>query len=185
MHRRLMIAALACVPAARLLAQGDPPLPRHKVSAAQLHGALAARFPLRAAVAGLLELQVSAPRLLLLPARNRLGATLLVEVGGGQWQQLQSGELDVAFALRYERADQTVRGHQLDVLALRWPGLPPETLPLVQRALATTARDGLGEIVLHKFTPRELALPQTMGFEPAGVTVVDDGLVVEFAPKGK
>ena len=67
MHRRLLLtAALACCPASRVLAQADAPRPRHKVSAGELHKALSSRFPVRFDFGGLLDLQVSAARLLLL-----------------------------------------------------------------------------------------------------------------------
>lgn len=180
MKRRLFVTALACWPACGALAGDDPPRPRHRISAGQLHQALSARFPVRFGLGGLLELQVSAPRLHLLPARNRLGAGLVAQLGG---LQVPAGELDVLFALRYEAADRTLRAHGLEILALRWPGLPPATLQALQGALPTVARDAVGEFVLHRFTPRELALADTMGFEPEQVTVVDDGVLVLFGPK--
>lgn len=183
MDRRLLIAALACWPIGRALAQEDGPRPRHKVSAAQLHEALSARFPLRLGAAGLLELQVSAPQLHLLPARNLLGAALRIEISGPRLPQVRAGEVDIAFALRYEASDRTVRGHQLELLDMRWPGLPPATLQALQRLLPAMFRDAVGEVVLHRFAPRELALADTMGFEPEQITVVDDGLVILFGPK--
>jgi hypothetical protein len=66
MNRRLLITAMACCPAARLLAQTDD-RPHYKVSAGQHHEALSARFPVRFGMPGLLDLQVSAPELLMLP----------------------------------------------------------------------------------------------------------------------
>lgn len=202
MDRRLLITAFACWPAAGLRAQGAPaqdaptqdtpsqdtlepdvpPRPRHKVSAAELYEALAARFPLRMRLAGVLDLQVSAPRLLLLPARNKLGAALVAELGGPQSGQLQGGEMEVLFALRYEPTDQTLRGHHAEIRELRWPGLPAETA-LALRAVLPALAQGIGELVLHRFSPRELALPDTMGFEPDRMQVVDDGLVILFGPK--
>lgn len=131
----------------------------------------------------LLALSVDAPRLLLLPARNRLGATLQVEVSGGPAPSLQPGELDVLFALRYQASDRTVRGHGLELLALRWPGLPPELLHPLRQLLPALAREAVGEVVLHRFAPAELALADTMGLEPDQLTVVDDGLVISFAPQ--
>ena len=178
MDRRLLLAALACWPASRALAQEDEPRPRHQISAGELHEALSAKFPLRARLGNLLELEVSAPRLHLLPARNRLGAALALRVGGLQVPRLDAGELDVVFALRYEAGDQTVRGHHPEILDVRWPGLPPELLQALRSLLPAMARDAMGEVVLHQFSPRELALPDTMGFEPEAVTVVDDGLVI-------
>lgn len=182
MHRRLVISALACWPARHLLAQEDAQ-PRQKISAAQLHQALAARFPLRIGVEGLLAMQVSAPRLHLLPARNRIGAALLAELSGSQLRQPQAGEMDVAFGLRYEAADRSVRARDPEILDLRWPGLAPDFVDSLRSLLPAMTRDALGELVLHRFTPRELALPDTMGFEPQRLEVVEDGLLVLFGPK--
>jgi hypothetical protein len=183
MDRRLLITALAGWPFAPALAQEEARRPRHKISAGELHTGLATRFPLRLSLGGFVDLRVSAPALLLLPARNRLGATLLVQVSGRQLQQAPPGEADVVFALRYEASDQTVRAHSMEILDLRWPGLAPEMLAVLQRTLPQVARETVAEFVLHKFTPRELALADTMGFEPGTMTVVDDGLLVVFAPK--
>lgn len=183
MHRRLLLSALACWPAARLLAQDGEPRPRHKISAAELHKALSARFPVRFQLAGLLELQVSAPALLLLPARNRLGASLLAQASGPALQRTQPGELDLLFAVRYVAADRSLRAHSPEILDLRLPGLPADTVRTLQALLPAMAREVVGEVVLHKFSPGDLALPDTMGIEPDQLTVVDDGLVVEFRQK--
>jgi hypothetical protein len=182
MDRRLVITALACWPLGGLRAEEEAPRPRHKISAGQLYEALSARFPLRFGFGGLLQLQVSAQRLLLLPARNQLGAALLAQVSGPQVPQSQAGELELVFALRYEAADQTIRAHGPQVLDLRWPGLPPDTLQAVQ-ALLPAMGNRIGEVVLHRFTPRELIVADTMGFEPETITVADDGLVILFGPK--
>jgi hypothetical protein len=183
LRRRHLIAALACWPVTRAFAQDDAARPRHKISAGELHEALSARFPVRFGVTGLVEVRISAPRLLLLPSRNQLGAGLLAQVGGMQMQQAQSAELDVAFSLRYEGADRTLRAYGLEVIGLRAPGLLPETTQLLQRLMPAMAREAVGEVVLHRFTQRELALPETMGFEPGPITVVDDGVVIGFRPR--
>ena len=183
MQRRLLIAALACTPLAALHAQDDNARPRHKVSAGELHKALSQRFPRRFGPPGLMELEVSAPRLLLLPARNMLGASLVAQAFGPAVQQLPPGEIDLVFRLRYEAADQTLRAHQPEILDVRLPGAPPESSIALQRVLPAVVREVLGEFVLHRFTARELALADTMGFEPEKLTVVDDGLLVSFARK--
>lgn len=183
MDRRLLISALACWPAARLLAQEDGPRPHYKISAAQLHEALAARFPLRLGVPGLLELEVSAPRLHLLPARNKLGASLLAQPSGPGLPPTEPGEVDLLFGLRYEATDRTLRANRPEILDLRLPGLAPDARQALQAWLPALTREVVGEIVVHHFTPRELGLADTMGFEPEKVTVVDDGLLVVFGPK--
>jgi hypothetical protein len=182
MHRRLLVTALACCPFALLQAEEETPRPRHKISAAQLYEALARRFPLRFGVPGLLQMQVHAQRLLLLPARNQLGAALQAQVSGPQVPQAQAGELELVFALRYEATDQTIRAHRAQLLDLRWPGLPADTVQAVQGLLPALSQQ-IGEVVLHRFTPRELIVADTMGFEPETITVADDGLLILFGPK--
>lgn len=182
MHRRTILGALAAWPAQRLFARDASPRPRHKISAAQLHKALSARFPVRVGFAGLLELQVDASRLLLLPQRNRLGAALHAQLGGVQLPRPQAGELDLVFALRYEGTDQSIRAHQPEIIDMRWPGVPADTTQALQGLMPALARH-IGEVVLHKLSPGELALANTMGFEPQELQVADDGLVIFFGPK--
>jgi hypothetical protein len=181
-QRRILLTALACWPAARVLAQ-DGRRPRHKISAAELHAALSERFPLEVGIGGLLELKISAPSLHLLPARNRIGAGLVAEVSGLPLQQVPPGQVDVLFTVRYEPSDRTIRARDPQLAGLAWPGLPPEAVQALQKMLPSMAREAFDEVVLHSFTAAELSLPDTMGFEPDKVTVLDDGLLVSFAPK--
>jgi len=148
-----------------------------------LHEALSARFPVRFGIPGLAQLQVSALQLLMLPARNKLGASLRAEASGSGIEATQPGTVDVVFALRYEGGDQTIRAYEPEIIGIDWPGLAPESLQAVQAMLPRMAREAMAEVVLHRFTARELALPDTMGFEPETLTVVDDGVLVEFRPK--
>jgi hypothetical protein len=185
MHRRRIIAAAACCAALRVRTQQPEPRPRQKISAARLYEALDSRFPVRFGMPPLLELQVSAPRLNLQPARNRLGATLVAQASGLQLRELQAGEMDVFFALRYEASDRTLRAHRAEIDELRWPGLPPELLRRLRELLPALTREAMGEVVLHRFTDAELALPDTMGFEPGPLTVLEDGLLIEFLPKAR
>lgn len=178
-RRFLLQAALAVGLSAGLRAQ-ELPVPRHKVSARELHRALSARFPVRLEVGGLLGVQVSAPALLLAPQRNRLGATLLAQASGLAGAA-PPGEIDLVFALRYEARDRSLRAVDSELLALRWPGLPEEFTRALRDAWPELARPALGEIVLHQFSQQELALPETMGLQPASFQVVQDGLVVGFA----
>jgi hypothetical protein len=182
MQRRSFVTALLLSASCAARPQ-DAQAPRHKVSASELHASLSNRFPVRFGFGGLLVVQVSAPALLLLPQRNQLGATLVAEAGGAAVQPMPPGELDVVFSLRWEPRDQTLRAHEADVLGVRWPGMPRDAADALQRSLPGMARDALGEIVLHRFSRGELALADTMGFEPRTFTVTDDGLVIGFGPK--
>lgn len=183
MQRRHLIATLAgCAAAAVRAAEPAPPRPRHRISAATLHEALSARFPLRLGTGQLVQLTVTAPVLHLLPQRNRLGAGLRAQLGGAVLGPAGSGDIDVLFALRYERADRSVRAHDAELAGMHWPGLPREALQSVFPVASALLRE-LGEFTLHRFTPQELALPGTMGFEPEEFRVQEDGVLVFFGPK--
>jgi hypothetical protein len=182
MDRRLLLAALACAPLVHLHAQ-DEARPHYRIAAGELSERLAQRFPVRLDAAGIFELRIEAPRLFLLPATQQLGATLQARLSGAQLPRPESGEMDVAFRLRYEPSDRTLRAHHLQVLDLRWPGLDADSARTLQALLPALAREAVGEIVLHRFTHSELALADTMGFEPDTITVESDGLLVTFAPK--
>jgi len=90
--------------------------------------------------------------------------------------------VDLLFALRYESSDRTLRAREPEIHALHWPGLPPEAVRGLQAPLTAMAQQW-GELTLHRFTARELALTDTMGFEPDEIRVVEDGVVVYFGPK--
>ncbi|MBL0420611.1 DUF1439 domain-containing protein [Ramlibacter sp. AW1] len=182
-RRQFLLAWVAIVPAACLHAQDDSPRPRLRVSAQRLHAMLSQRFPVGAGVPGLLQVRVSAPRLLLRPVTNQIGASLVAQALGPAIGQLPPGEVDLLFSLRYERRDKTLRAHQPEVIELRWPGLPPEIGMALRQALPAIAREAVGELVLHSFTDQELALAETMGFEPETFTVQGDGLMVNFGLK--
>ena len=182
MDRRSFVAVLAGWPALPLLAQ-DAPKPRFKLSPAQLYEALSTRFPLGFGIPGLAQVQVSAPGLLLLPARNKLGASLRAEASGSGLGSVPPGVVDLVFALRYEGADRSIRAHEPEILRIDWPGLAVDAQQALRSLLPDMARELAAELVLHKFTSSELALPDTMGFEPARVSVVADGVLVEFREK--
>jgi hypothetical protein len=183
MHRRLLITALACWPAARALADDEAGTPHQKISANELRKTLAARFPVRFGMPGLLDVQLDAPGLLLLPARQRLGATVLAKASDLSSRRAYAGEIDLVFAVRYEPADQTLRAHELEILEVRSTGLPPEAGQQWQALLASVARGAVAEVILHRFSREELALPDSLGFQPQKITVEDDGVTIWFGPK--
>jgi hypothetical protein len=183
MRRSLLVIALAAWPAARLFAQPQAKRPRLKIPASKLLEGLSARFPLRFAVQGFMGLEVSAPALLLLTKRNTLGATLQLAAAGPALRERVSGEVDVLFGLRYEPSDRTVRTRDPEVHGLRARGVSPQTAGAIENVARALLSGMPAEVILHRFTVSELALPDTMGFEPGNLTILEDGLDIEFVPK--
>ena len=155
----------------------------YKVSSEQLQSAIASRFPKRYAANGLLDLTLQAPQLRLMAAQNRLGAKLAVQAAGPVLQRAYPGLFDLDFALRYEPADLTIRASALRVNTLQFDGLPPQASILLSGYGPQLAAQALQDAVLHTLTPKDLALPDTMGLQPGEITVTANGLVVSFVRK--
>ena len=202
--RRRHLISLACCPSLFLPLGGlawaavaesttEPPddapqaLPGYKVSAAQLQQAVAQRFPLRYPVQGLLNLDLQAPQLQLLPAQNRLGAEIPITAAGPALQGSHQGTLALDFALRFDASDLTVRAHQLRFKRLTMPSMQPSMQPSVLILLNTygpaLSERSLREVVLHRLQPSDLALPNSLGLQPGSITVTETGLVMGFVSK--
>ena len=186
MKRRLVLRAaapLALGAVACLTLPGAHALPGHTVSAAQLQQFVAQRFPLRYPVAGLLDLDMQAPRLHLLPEQNRLRAEMAVQAGGPALRRSYTGRFDVDFALRYEASDRTLRAHQLRFQRLHFPDLQPAASELLRTYGPALAAQSLREVVLHQLRPQDLALTDGLGLQPDSITVTHEGLVIGFVTK--
>ena len=157
--------------------------PSYKVSAEQLQQAISQRFPVRHKVEGLLNFDVQEPRLRLLPEQNRIASDMVVEVAGPALRRSYNGALELDFELRYEPTDQSIRAHRLQVHSLRLSGLPQRTAEMLEAYGPKLAEQALHEVVLHRLRPQDLALADTMGLQPATITVTSQGLVVGFETK--
>ena len=183
MNRRSLFstaARLALAASAFSIARGVLAQPSYNVSMQQLQRVLDQRFPRRYEVAGLLEVEMQAPTLRLLPELNRLGTELPVQAGGPALRRRYPGSVDVDFALRYERSDQSIRAHQIRVNAVRMEGLGRDGERLLDAYLRQLSQQALVEVVLHTLRPQDLALATTMGFEPGEIVVTAQGLTIRF-----
>lgn len=183
-RRKTLIAAAgwALAPLAACSSVDAHAQPSYRISREQLQQVLAERFPLRYAVSGLLELQIREPQLQLLPEQNRIASELPIDVAGPALARGYSGFIDLDFALRYEASDRTLRAHQIRVQSVRLPGLAPDAAALIDAYARMASQRALLEVVVHRLRPRDLALAETMGFEPGEITVQRDGLSIHFVP---
>ncbi|MGE0349950.1 DUF1439 domain-containing protein [Hydrogenophaga sp.] len=192
MRRRTLLLALPLLDGTVGRAAGapadEPPAPADspaglKVSLDQLQQAAAQRFPLRYPVPGVLNLDLLAPQLRLLPAQNRLRSEMVVDVAGPALNRSHQGRFDVDFALRYEASDRTVRAHQLRLGRLRFPSLQPGVVDMLNTYAPALAEQSLREVVLHQLQPQDLKMVDAMGMQPGPITVTDTGLVIGLVLK--
>ena len=190
MQRRTLFTttlSLALAPLAFAQSSGTDTEPQSQphttVSLQQMQAALAQRFPLRYPVPGLLNLEVQMPRLQLLPAQNRLAAAMDVQAAGAALQRSHQGTLELDFALRFEASDHSIRAYQLRLRRLQFPTLQPHVVALLNGYAPALAEQSLLEVVLHRLSPKELALPEAMGLQPGSLTVTDAGVEMGFVTK--
>lgn len=191
MRRRLLLMGLPLLgagPAARTQtapteAAAAPALPRITVPQDLLQTEVAKRFPVRYPVAGLVNLDLGAPRLGLLPAQNRLRAEMPVTAAGAALARTQQGSFTVDFALRYEHSDRSLRAHQLKVYRFRFPGLQPEAVDLLNTYAPALAEQSLREVVLYQLPQKEAAMADLLGLRPGQITVTEQGLLVELVQR--
>jgi hypothetical protein len=186
MKRRLLLTMAGALALGRtawaLPAASDQP-GGYTVTADQLQRAVAQRFPLRYPMGGLMDLNLQAPVLRLLPALNRLGTEMAVQASGLALGRSYAGAFDLDFGLRYEASDRTVRAHQLRVNSLRFADLPPGPSALLDTYGPALAEQTLREVVLHRLRPQDLALPDGLGLQPDRITVTPQGLLIGFVAK--
>ena len=157
--------------------------PSYTVSLQQMQDAVSQRFPMRYPVGGLLDLNLQAPSLRLLPDQNRLGAAMVVDAAGPALASSTTGYFDLDFALRYEASDQSIRAHQLRVNLLRLSGLPPGPSALLQAYGPSLANQTLQDVVVYRLRPQDLTLADGLGLEPSTITVTTNGLRIGFIAK--
>ena len=174
----IVLLALSTLACSTLTAQ-----PRFVVSKDQLQQVVGKRFPLRYPVAGLLNLEVQAPEIRLLPEQNRLNATMAVEASGVALNRKQAGTFEVEFALRYEVSDRTLRATALRFKRLSFPGLQPMASDMLNLYGQTLSEKALLEVVLHTLKPQDLGMADGLGMQPDSITVTERGLVVDFVTK--
>ncbi|RID97668.1 DUF1439 domain-containing protein [Simplicispira hankyongi] len=145
-----------------------------------LQAMLSERFPRRFPLAGLATLELQAPLLVLRPEANRLRARVPAVLSGPAVDTPGQGMLEVEFGLRYEPRDHTLRAHDIALQSLEIEGLDPAVAALLHAWAPRLARRALGEVVLHRLEPKDLALLDGLGLQPGPITVTEQGLAIAF-----
>lgn len=155
----------------------------YTVSLPELLARLSERFPRRFPLAGLATLELQPPGLALRPEINRLRARVPAVLSGPAVGTPRQGMLEVEFGLRYEPQDHTLRAHDIalqSLQSLEIDGLEPAATALLQAWAPRLARRALGEVVLHRLEPKDIALLDGLGLQPGPITVTEQGLAMAF-----
>ncbi|BDT68524.1 hypothetical protein os1_27070 [Comamonadaceae bacterium OS-1] len=171
----LLVAALAGCAA---------PGPRTTViSQDKLQSLLAARFPYTGKIGPLFELQAQAPQVRLLPAQNRLGTAIQVQVTERLTRAVFNGVLDVDYAVQFEPSDSTIRMADVHVNTLGFTGVPERYQAVVQGLAPQLAERVLDGVKLHQVSAKDMAVVNGWGYEPGTIEVTAAGLRITLNPK--
>jgi hypothetical protein len=210
-HRRLFLGAcLVAAPLGLVAAlsgcaglMGPPVI---TLGETELNTLVGRAFPMRRRLMEVLELEASAPRLRLLPERNRLLVALSLALSDRLGGNRQAGSLAFDSALRFEPADQSVRLLQVRVQSVQLGGADaaglgaaPEPAEAASQAGSngTDGSGGLGNRVARQLAERALedlavyrlsaerqAQLKAAGLRPGAVTVTARGVEITLARTG-
>lgn len=156
----------------------------YTITLAQLTMQVAKRFPHTQPVAGdLVQLELSHPRLKLLPEANRVATNLDLKLIAQVIGAATAGALGIDYGLRYDPADRTIRMTNPKVRSVRLDGVPAQYQSWLDRNAPRLAENLLDGYVLHQVGERELAMASAMGYEPGSFKVTAEGLKVTLNPK--
>ncbi|MEG2632023.1 MAG: DUF1439 domain-containing protein [Comamonas sp.] len=153
------------------------------VSAEKLQQAVAQRFPRPYPVAGLLQLQLQAPQLQLLPQQDLIKAQFTAHLSGPVLKQGYDGRMEADFGLRYEPADRTVRAQRVKVHSLALDGLPPALAEMLNTYGNSIAEQALGDMVLYQMQEKDTALMDSLDLQPGVMRVTPQGLEIALDRK--
>lgn len=183
LRRRLLLSSLVSSALLSTACSGKS-VPRNVVvSAEKLQQALAQRFPRQYPVAGLLQLQLQAPTLRLLPETNLIKTQLTARLTGPVLKQSYDGRMEVDFALRYAAADRTLRAERITVHRLELDGLPPAMAEMLSTYGSAIAEQALAELVLYQMQDKDLALIDSLDMQPGAMRVTPQGLEIALERK--
>jgi hypothetical protein len=145
---------------------------------AEIASLLAREFPREHRVLDLLDVTVTAPRVRLLPERNRIATDLDFSAAERFTGRPLRGSLGLDYALRFEPSDATVRLSQVRVDRVNLDA-GGSRLPLsAQRVGGFLAERLLDEAVIWRARPEQLQLMRTLGMNTGIVNVTARGVEI-------
>jgi hypothetical protein len=152
------------------------------ISEAELQRIVAQRFPFNNRYLELLDIEVSSPRVKMLPETNRIATEMDVRTSERFLRTAFTGRLAMNYGLRFEPSDRTVRLTNVRVDDFRIDGAPGAVRSQVNRIGAFLAEELLKDQVIHTLKPEDLAAAQGRGYQPGELKVTSSGVSLQLVP---
>lgn len=182
LQRRLASAATALGLLGLVSCAGLMGPPKVTLSQSEIERLVERNFPIDRALMEIFDVTVNAPKVQLVPERNRLAAVVNVRARDRLFSSTWQGQLHFDAALRWEPRDQTVRLSQVRVqdLALAQPAAVNRST--AERLGAALVERVLEDSSIYRLPADRAAQMQKLGVEPGAVTVTSRGVEITFAP---
>lgn len=151
-------------------------------SVAELQARLAQRMPYKKTMLGVLDIELTRPRLALDPAHNRLATLFDATVRAPLAGRTYSGAIGISGVPRYESGTRSILlgAARLDVLEL--DGLSPTLARQVREMANALAPEIFDRTPLHTFKPEDLRFG-AVTLDPQGIRMSAERLIVDLAPR--
>jgi hypothetical protein len=153
------------------------------IPAERLQRAVAEHFPYQQGVTGWLEMKVQAPRITLIPERNRIAADVDASLSGRWIARSYSATLGLEFGLRFEPSDNSLRITQLNVTQLQLSDVPEHFKAAVRQQAPQTVEGALStDMKLYQFSDEDIRKARDAGYAPTDVRVTAGGISITLTP---
>ena len=147
----------------------------------KLQSSLERKFPFSARPLELIDIQLTEPRLALIPASNRMSATMNASVAPAFTQRIWRGTFTLSGTLELDAARHAVMLAQPRIDNIALEGVDPLVANQVARAAGVLAAQILRDSPLYTFGPDDFRYAGTP-FAPTRIVTKSSGLVVTFEP---
>jgi len=146
---------------------------------------LGRQFPLTRKVLEVVELQVSNPRLTLLPERNRVATAFDVLASDRLFGTQAGAHLRLDYALRFETADHSLRMKDVRVQEMTLNAGANPLRGQAQRLGLLVAEHVLENLSIYRMKPEQADRMDRFGLDARAITVTPRGIEVAIGPKAR
>lgn len=148
----------------------------------ELQSRLSQRMPYKKTILGVLDVELTRPRLALDPLQNRLSTLFDATVRAPLAGRVYQGAIKLSGVPRYEGSSRSIMlgAARLDVLDL--DGLSPALAKQLRELANALAPEVFDRTPLHTFKPEDLRAGGVM-LDPQGIRMSADRLIVDLAPR--
>jgi hypothetical protein len=151
-------------------------------SEADITRALERHAPFERRFMELLDVQIAAPRVRLLPESNRVATEMDVSTSERLSGRAYQGRIAFDFGVRYDDSEGAIRLNHVRVSQFQIDNAPPAMQSRVNRLGGLIAEQLMENLVLYRFKPADLKTAEGLGLRPGSLAVTARGVEVTLAP---